>query len=324
MPLDDTTAEIDASLQPIWYSEQTIVDEQRKTAVLEKEEIASIIREQQRSSTLHRTTRSSVASHYSSILEDDLLASQPSLMHKSSTFTIEPEPSAPATTLLNNSEKENLAQDEPMNVSSQPADDSFRTLEHLLGLGSTATVRESPKTNHDTLSLTVVTPTDIINSTRVSARMSLAMKSGSRSVPSSQTMPTMPTIESIDSTIPPSFLADNTTIGDEDISAMDQQTSLPVNNTDGLKDDSNNDDETNFSFELNDFPSDSKDESSMAVPPSPAAVPAPVMVAAMRAPTCADVAYRALIKSRLGGRVSQPIKADSPLAKQSKRGKPNE
>ena len=319
MPLDDTTAEIDASLQPIWYSEQTIVDEQRKTAVLEKDEIASIIREQQqRQSALHRTTRSSVASHYSSILEDDLLASQPSLMHKSSTFTIEPEPSAHATTLLNNSEKENLAQDEPMNVSSQPADDSFRTLEHLLGLGSTGTVRESPKTNHDTLSLTVVTPTDIINSTRVSARMSLAMKSGSRSMPSSQTMPTMPTIESIDSTIPPSFLADNTTIGDDEISAMDLQTSLPVQNADGLKDDSNNDDETNFSFELNDFPSDSKDESSMIVSPLPAAVPAPAMLA-MRAPTCADVAIRALIKSRMGGRISQPIKADSPLAKQSKR-----
>ena len=84
----------------------------------------------------------------------------------------------------------------------------------------TTIAHESPKTNHDTLSLTVVTPTDINQSTTTSLRMSYARKSGSDSLPSSQNIPLMPTIESItepsmNSTNPPSFLIDNTAIEEE-------------------------------------------------------------------------------------------------------------
>jgi hypothetical protein len=89
---------------------------------------------------------------------------------------------------------------------------------------------------------------------------------------------------------------------------LNQQNSF---DNDTMKDEIINDDDTNFSFELNDFSSNSKNESAINVPP-----PQPTM--AIRAPTCADVAYRALIKTRTGGRVSQPVKADSPLAKPRK------
>jgi hypothetical protein len=94
---------------------------------------------------------------------------------------------------------------------------------------------------------------------------------------------------------------------------MNQQASFDLTDTDTIKDDTNNDDETNFSFELNDFPNNSKNESMVNVPE-----PSPPMIT-VRAPTCADVAYRALIKPRTGSRISQPVKADSPLAKQSKK-----
>jgi len=284
-----TTTDINASLQPIWYTEQTIADDQQ-------EDIASIIREQQGKSILPRTTLPPIPSESPSISEEiEELPNQPSLMHKSSTFTIEP--------LTNvDSEKENTT-----NQIIQPSDDSFRALEQLLGLGSTTTVRDSPKTNHDTLSLTVVTPTDIINSTRRSSRLSYAPQG---SLPSSQDIPTMPTIESITSAEPPSFLMNNTTMGEEQPSTtMNQQPSFDITDNDTVKDD----DETNFSFELNDFPNNSKTESMVNVPEPP-----PPMIT-IRAPTCADVAYRALIKPRAGGRVSQPLKADSPLAKPSKK-----
>jgi len=294
-----TTTDINASLQPIWYTEQTISDDQQ-------EDIASIIREQQGKSILPRTTLPPIPSESPSISEEiEELPNQPSLMHKSSTFTIEP---------LNDSEKENIIKEDQI---TPPSDDSFRALEHLLGLGSTTNVRESPKTNHDTLSLTVVTPTDIINSTTTSLRMSYAPKNGSDSLPSSQDIPTMPTIESINSTNPPSFLIDNTTMEEEQASTatatINQQTSLDITDNDTMKDDTNNDDETNFSFELNDFPDNSKNESTVDV-----SAPPPPMIT-IRAPTCADVAYRALIKPRTGGRVSQPVKADSPLANTSKK-----
>ena len=293
-----TTTDINATLQPVWYTEQTIIDEYH----VQQEDIASIIQEQQQGkSLLPRTTLPTIQSESPSITEEiEELPNQPSLMHKSSTFTIEQ--SMHVDSPLNDSEKENVIKEDPI---IPPSDDSFRALEELLGLGSTGTVRDSPKTNHDTLSLTVVTPTDIINSTRRSSRISYAPKGGSDSLPSSQDIPTMPTIESISSAEPPSFLADNT--------AMNQQTSFDLTENDTIKDDSNNDDETNFSFELNDFPNNSRTESMVTVPES-----APPMIT-IRAPTCADVAYRALIKPRVGGRVSQPIKADSPLAKTSKK-----
>ncbi|CAF4180193.1 unnamed protein product [Adineta steineri] len=305
-----TTTDINASLQPVWYTEQTIIDEHHA----QQEDIASIIQEQQqqeeRKTGLARTTLSPIPSESPMITEDiEELSNQPSLMHKSSTFTIESSINI-AEPLLNDSEKENLIKENEIN---QPSDDSFRALEQLLGLGSTGTVRESPKTNHDTLSLTVVTPTDIINTTRRSSRLSYVQKGGSSSLPSSQEIPVMPTIESITSTEPPSFLMENTAMEDEQPSTMNQQTTFDMTDNDTIKDDSNNDDETNFSFELNDFPNNSNNESNVHVQPPPAE---PMIT--IRAPTCADVAYRALIKPRTGGRVSQPIKADSPLAKTNK------
>ena len=309
-----TTTDINASLQPVWYSEKTIVDEPSRALIEEEEEddVAAIIREQQRNSSVYQSTMadstaSVLESAQTSLMEDKELPRQPSLMHKSSTFTIEPD------SPMNDSEKENDTLENVTHPLIAPSDDSFRALEHLLGLGSNTTVRESPKTNHDTLSLTVVTPTDIINATTNSLRTSFVPKSGTDSLPSSQTIPTMPTIESMDSTIPPSFLADNTAMDDEQASALEDKSPLDMNENETMKDDSNTDDETDFSFELNDFPNNSKDES---VVPEPV-VPAPPPMA-VRAPTCADVAYRALIKSRLGGRVSQPMKVDSPLAKTSK------
>jgi hypothetical protein len=305
-----TATDIRGSLQPVWYSEQTIVDDHH----VQQEDVASIIQEQQqegrslRSRTnLTRSTLSPIPSETPSIVEEEDVPKQPSLMHKSSTFTIE--------SSLNDSEKENLIKENPTNP---PSDDSFRALEQLLGLGSTTSARGSSKPNRDTLSLTVVTPTDIINSTTTSLRMSYAPKNGSDSLPSSQNIPTMPAIESITSTSPPSFLMNNTTMEGEQLSTVttttiNQQSSFDLTENDTMKDDTNNDDETNFSFELNDFPNNSKAES-MVNTPEP---PPPMM--AIRAPTCADVAYRALIKPRTGGRVSQPVKADSPLAKPSKK-----
>jgi hypothetical protein len=281
--------DIDASLQPIWYSEQTIVDDLPKESCIEEEDIAAVIREQQ--SKLEE-------SNYASVIEENELPPQSSLMHKSSTFTIERDSSMLADTPLNDSEKEN-APTPPV----APSDDSFRALEHLLGLGSSTTVRDSPKTNHDTLSLTVVTPTDLINTTTVSARMSFAPKNATDSLPSSQTLPTMATIESMDSTMLPSFLVENTVLDDEQPEPLTTMVST----------NSNTDDDTNFSFELNDFPNNSKD---VSLEPEPKKVEAPMPK--IRAPTCADVAYRALIKPRAGARISQPIKAESPLARASK------
>ncbi|UJR37431.1 hypothetical protein I4U23_030134 [Adineta vaga] len=315
IPMDTTTTttDINASLQPIWYTEQTIVDDHYG----QQEDIVSIIQEQQQQgkSILPRTTLPPIQSESPTIDEEiEELPNQPSLMHKSSTFTIEPfiEVDSP----LNDSEKENAIIESAADVVIPPSDDSFRALEHLLGLGSGTTVRESPKTNHDTLSLTVVTPTDIINSTRRSSRLSFAQKSGADSLPSSQDIPAMPTIESITSTNPPSFLMENTTMEDEQPSTSmttNQQTTFDLTDNDTIKDDSINDDETNFSFELNDFPNNSNDEPKVVNDLAP---PQPMIT--IRAPTCADVAYRALIKPRTGGRVSQPVKADSPLAKSNK------
>ncbi|CAF3416179.1 unnamed protein product [Rotaria socialis] len=305
VPMDTTmtTHDINASLQPVWYTEQTIVDDHH----IQQEDNPSMIQEKSLT-TLTRSTLPPIQSANTLIdEEDDFVPRQPSLMHKSSTFTIE----SPMKVDLasDDLEKENIIKDDPMPSMTAPSDESFRALEHLLGLGSaTTTMRESPKPNHDTLSLTVVTPTDIINSTRRSSRLIFAQKTITDSLPSSQEIPIMETIESIASASPPSFLADNTTIADEQPS----MTSNQQNSFDLTESNSKIDDESNFSFELNDFTNSTKNESTINVPE-----PTAPMIT-MRAPTCADVAYRALIKSRTNGRVSQPIKADSPLATTNK------
>ncbi|CAF2231183.1 unnamed protein product [Rotaria magnacalcarata] len=305
VPADTTMAshDINASLQPVWYTEQTIVDDHH----IQQEDNASMIQEKSLT-TLTRSTLPPIPSESALIdEEDDFVPRQPSLMHKSSTFTIESPMKVDSAS--DDLEKENLIKDDPMPSMTAPSDESFRALEHLLGLGSaTTTMRESPKPNHDTLSLTVVTPTDIINSTRRSSRLSFAQKTITDSLPSSQEIPIMETIESIASASPPSFLADNTTIADEQPS----MTSNQQNSFDLTENNSKIDDESNFSFELNDFTNSTKNESTINAPE-----PTPPMIT-MRAPTCADVAYRALIKSRTNGRVSQPIKADSPLATTNK------
>ena len=300
--------DINASLQPVWYNEQTIVDDNH----VQQEDIASAIREQQERSSASRdnlanSTLPVIKSDRSPINEAEEHLNRPLFMKKSSTFTIESSVNADST--LNDSEKENVIKDQQKDQVVAPSDDSFRALEHLLGLGST-TFRESIKNNHDTLSLTVVTPTDMVNSTRASARMSYSTKSGSGSLPSSQDIPTMPTIESITSTDSPSCLIDNASMEDARTSTTtNKQNSLDITEDNTIKGDSNNDDETNFSFELNDFPDNSKTESTMNV--AKPTIP-------IRAPTCTDVAYRALIKPRSSGRISQPILADSPLAKSCK------
>ncbi|CAF3467564.1 unnamed protein product [Rotaria sp. Silwood1] len=302
IPIDITitTNDINASLQPVWYTEQTIVDDHH----VQQEDNTSTIQEKSRT-TLTRATLPPKQSESPSISEDDELPSnQPSLMHKSLTFTIEP--SINVDSQSDDLEKENLnTDDNKPSIAAAPSDESFRALEHLLGLGSSTTIRESPKPNHDTLSLTVVTPTDIINSTTTSLRMSYAPKTTTDNLPLSQDIPIMPIIESINSTNPPSFLMDNTANEEEQASTtINQQDSF-----DNIENKTNTDDETDFSFELNDFSNNSKPESIVNVPEPPSQ---PMIT--IRAPTCADVAYRALIKPRSSARISQPVKVDSPLA----------
>ena len=225
----------------------------------------------------------------------------------------------------------------------EPSDESFRALEHLLGLGSTTTnltmtttAQESPKSNHESLSLTIVTPTDLINQTTASLHLSYA-PAGGGSLPSSQNILLMPTIESItepsmNSTVPPPFSVDNSVL-EEPSSAggtvIIQETQNENSNSteddsfrftdeddekqETPKDDTNTEDESNFSFELNDFPNNSNDVTHEPAPPPP---PPPIIT--KRAPTSADVAYRALVKPRSGGRISQPNKIESPLATTSK------
>ena len=304
-----TTTDIDTSrqtsLQPVWYSEQTIVDDNI---------------EQQRYSN-HRPdlTRSTLPTIESNSPEMELNRS--SLMRKSSTFTIEPQSSIDIPSALNDSGKENAitsTQQDP-----KQSDESFRALEHLLGLGSaninltmTTTAQESPKSNHESLSLTVVTPTEIINQTTNSLHFSYAPAGGS--LPSSQNILLMPTIESItepsvNSTMPPPFTVDNSDTEEPSSTAGTVIHQDSYNYTDQEEDEEEEeapkDDTDDFSFELNDFASDSKDESTLPLPPPP-----PPMIT-IRAPTSADVAYRALIKPRPAGRISQPVKTPSPLVK---------
>jgi len=178
----------------------------------------------------------------------------------------------------------------------------------------TTIAQESPKSNHESLSLTIVTPTELINQTTNSLHLSYAPAGGS--LPSSQNILLMPTIESItepsmNSTIPPPFLVDNsdleepsstggTVINPDSFHFTDEEQETP-------KDDTNTEEENNFSFELNDFPNSSTDEIASPLPQPP--------IITIRAPTSSDVAYRALIKPRSSGRISQSIKTESPLVK---------
>ena len=299
-----------ASLQPIWYTEQTIVDDHPER------------------------TRSTLPTIESDSPEE-LLPSQPSLMRKSSTFTIDQRRSIHIPSALNESEKENdeniimtSTQLVPLNYRkdqsfisvdsrkdtvprNEPSEESFRALEHLLGLGSTninltmtTTTHESPKSNHDTLSLTIVTPTELINnSTATSFHMSYA-PAGGGSLPSSQNILLMPTIESItepsmNSTVPPPFSVDNS-----DMEEPSSAGGTPAENLDRTEESfrfTDDDDEQNFSSEFN------SSQEIVAAPPL-----------TVRAPTSADVAYRALVKPRAGGRSSQPVKTHSPLAQPRK------
>ena len=199
----------------------------------------------------------------------------------------------------------------------------------------TTSTQDSPKSNHESLSLTIVTPTELINQTTTSIPLSYAPVVGAGSLPSSQNVPLMPTIESItdpsmNSTTPAPFLVDNsdieepsstagTIINQETMNENSNYTDDSFNFTDEddekhntPKDDSNIEDDSNFSFELNDFPNSLKDE--VATSSTEETNPLPPLVT-IRAPTSTDVALRALIKPRTSGRISQPVKARSPLAK---------
>lgn len=79
------------SLQPVWYTEQTIVDDTI---------------EQQCERELTRSTLPTIESD-SSEMEGEMFSARPSLMRKSSTFTIEQQPSIDIPSTLNESEKEN-------------------------------------------------------------------------------------------------------------------------------------------------------------------------------------------------------------------------
>ena len=353
-----TTTEMNTSrqqsLQPVWYTEQTIVDD---------------VDEQQRSSMKspghrHDLTRSTLPTIQSDSpdIEDEIvekapLMNHPSLMRKSSTFTIEQQPSIDIPSPLNESEKENDSNviitstqedtNDPARHPAEPSDESFRALEHLLGLGSTnanltmtTTTHESPKSNHDTLSLTIVTPTELINNTTATSLHLSYAPAGGGSLPSSQNILLMPTIESItepsmNSSLPPPFLVDNSDL-EEPSSTGGTDTSHDTPNErsnlteegsfrftdedeedmpDAPKDDTNNDDENNFSFELNDFTSDTKEASTVSEASSEEVTPSPPPMITIRAPTSADVAFRALVKRRAGGRTLQPMKIESPLAK---------
>ncbi|CAF5175842.1 unnamed protein product, partial [Rotaria magnacalcarata] len=284
------------------------------------------------------------------IIVKELLINQPSLMRKSSTFTIEQQTSINIPSALNESEKENdynaimtSTQQPAKRRPTEPSDESFRALEHLLGLGSITqnitmltTTHESPKSNHESLSLTMVTPTELINQTTASLYVSYAPQGGG-SLPSSQNILVMPTIESItepsmNSTIPPPFLVDNSDTEEPSSMAgtvISNQESLQdsTNSTEDSfhftdddnekqetpKDDTNTDD-SNFSFELNDFANNTTDTKNETRNEDVFYQP----TITIRPPTSADVAFRALIKARTSGRLSQLVKTESPLAKTSK------
>lgn len=109
------------SLQPIWYTEQSIVDDYNEQPMTNEQNILSVLQEQQRNSLRsscyrHELTRSTLPTIESNspdiedeIIEKEPLSTQGSLMRKSSTFTIEQQPSINIPETLNESEKENEA-----------------------------------------------------------------------------------------------------------------------------------------------------------------------------------------------------------------------
>ncbi|CAF2144928.1 unnamed protein product [Rotaria magnacalcarata] len=335
------------SLQPIWYTEQTIVDDNYES---QRSSVKSPCHHNELTRSTLATIPSTSPEIEDEIIVKELLINQPSLMRKSSTFTIEQQTSINIPSALNESEKENdynaimtSTQQPAKRRPTEPSDESFRALEHLLGLGSITqnitmltTTHESPKSNHESLSLTMVTPTELINQTTASLYVSYAPQGGG-SLPSSQNVLVMPTIESItepsmNSTIPPPFLVDNSDTEEPSSMAgtvISNQESLQdsTNSTEDSfhftdddnekqetpKDDTNTDD-SNFSFELNDFANNTTDTKNETRNEDVFYQP----TITIRPPTSADVAFRALIKARTSGRLSQLVKTESPLAKTSK------
>ena len=104
------------SLQPVWYNEQTIVDDNNGQSVTHEHHGTSIIQEQNRNSTKapchhHELTCSILPTIESTSpdIEDEIIVKESvsSLMRKSSTFTIEHSSSNNTSSTLNESEKEN-------------------------------------------------------------------------------------------------------------------------------------------------------------------------------------------------------------------------
>jgi hypothetical protein len=89
------------SLQAVWYTEQTIVDDH-----LEDQQQRNSIKSPNHRPDLTRSTLPTIES-YSPEIETEILSTKSSLMRKSSTFTIEQQPSINIPSSLNDSEKEN-------------------------------------------------------------------------------------------------------------------------------------------------------------------------------------------------------------------------
>jgi hypothetical protein len=115
VPLDTsvattTTTDINTSrqqsLQPVWYTEQTIVDDN-----IEQQQQRTSVKSPNQRLDLTRSTLPTIQSN-SPEIEDEIIEKPPlstrsSLMRKSSTFTIEHQPSINIPSSLNESEKEN-------------------------------------------------------------------------------------------------------------------------------------------------------------------------------------------------------------------------
>jgi hypothetical protein len=105
----DTHISRQASLQPIWYTEQTIVDDNHERSMLPEEtrrrtSISSF--DQQRSDYVH-SSLPTIASDSPYVDDEESLPNKNSLMRKSSTFIIEHQTSMTIRSPLNESEKEN-------------------------------------------------------------------------------------------------------------------------------------------------------------------------------------------------------------------------
>ena len=107
----------------------------------------------------------------------------------------------------------------------EPSDKSFRALEHPLGLNSTnantimtiITAQVSPKSNHESFSVTIVASTKLINQKTTSLHLSYAPIVRAGNFSSSQNVPLMLTIKSITDpgmnlTTPAPLLVDNSDI----------------------------------------------------------------------------------------------------------------